>query len=227
LCELEVLLKENLEGEHGEGTADSVGFRQFMAEYQVSFPMASLDSTRELRKALDQLASWLKSPAGGAAFESAFLLTGTWGSGKTHGICDAALHRHQQGHPSIVVFGHAFGGQPNPWTRFQEELALPASLTRDGVLDALNSAAEASGSLLIIWIDAINETKPLRYWHDHLSAFADAISQRPFLRLCVACRSSYAEYCVPSLAEWRRSEHQGFLGNERAAARAFFQYYDL
>jgi len=32
---------------------------------------------------------------------------------------------------------------------------------------------------------------------------------------------------VPSLAEWRRSEHQGFLGNERAAARAFFQYYDL
>jgi hypothetical protein len=224
ISELEVTLKNNLETQHGWGTADSVGFRQFMAEYEVSFPMASLDSVREVKKTLDQLSIWLNTPAGWAAFESTLLLTGMWGSGKTHGICDAAIRRLKEGRLSVVAFGHRFDSG-NPWTRLREELALPTNLPRDRLLDVLNSAAEASGNIMILWLDAINETKPLRYWRERLAAFADAVARRPFLRLCVSCRTSYAEYCVPKLADWYCAEHQGFSGNEYEATRAFFEHY--
>jgi hypothetical protein len=227
LAQLDATLKQDLESQHGAGTGDSIRFRQFMAEYQVSFPMASLDTVREVQKILNQLATWFSSPGCWPAFESSLLLTGIWGSGKTHGICDAAIRRLECGQLSVVVFGHAFAGEPNPWSRFRDELALPVSLTRDGVLDLLNSAAEASGHSLIIWVDAINETKPQRYWRGHLAAFADAIAQRPFLRLCVSCRTSYTPYCVPDPPNWYQAEHKGFLGNEHEATQAFFDNYNL
>lgn len=227
LSELETSLKEDLEAKHGSGTADSVGFRQFMAEYQVSFPMASLDSVRELKKSLEGLGAWLKSPEGWAAFERTLLVTGAAGAGKTDGICDAAVRRLEQGRLSLVLFGHQFKGDPDPWTRVREQLGLSPNLTRDGMLDALNSAAEASGHVMILWIDAINETKPLRYWRDRLGSFSEAIGRWPFLRLCIACRTSYVEYCVPSFLGWYRAEHKGFSGNEITAVNAFFRHYGL
>src|SRR5207302_1379792 len=100
-------------------------------------------------------------------------------------------------------------------------------LGQDGLLDALNSAAEASGHIMIIWLDAINETKPLRYWRERLLTFADAVSRRPFLRLCATCRTSYAAYCIPEGEALYRAEHGGFAGIEREACSAFFAHYDL
>lgn len=227
LQELEAGLRADLETRHGQGSAESPGFRQFMAEYEVSFPAANLDTVHDVAKALDSLAEWLDSPEGWPAFESTFLVTGIAGSGKTHGACDAAVKRLQQGRLSIVTFGHNFGGQPDPWTRVREYLGVPGTLGRDGLLDALNAAAEASGHILIIWLDAINETKPIRYWRDHLRSFADAISRRPFLRLCVTCRTSFASHSVPDGASWYQAEHVGFAGIEREACQAFFEHYHL
>ncbi|MBZ5672399.1 MAG: hypothetical protein LAO04_22090 [Acidobacteriia bacterium] len=226
LSELESQLKEDLESQHGEG-ADSPGFRQFMSEYEVSLPAANLDSVRDLIKVINNLAEWLNSPAAWPAFESTLLLLGIAGSGKTHGVCDAAARRLLERRLSIVTFGHLFGGEPDSWTRLRECLGLPGILGRDGLLDALNSAAEASGHIMIIWLDAINETKPLRYWRERLLTFADVVSRRPFLRVCATCRTSYAAHCIPEGDALYRAEHRGFAGIEREACRAFFAHYDL
>lgn len=226
LYELESKLKDDLEIAHGKG-ADSAGFRQFMSEYQVSFPAGNLDSVRDLIKTVDSLSKWLNSPAAWLAFESKFLLLGIAGSGKTHGVCDAASRQLLNGQLSIVTFGHIFGGEPDPWSRLREYLGLPGTLGRDGLLDALNAAGEASGHVLIIYLDAINETKPLRYWRERLLSFAEAIIRRPFLRLCVTCRTSFVPNCVPTDENLYRAEHQGFSGIEREACRAFFTHYEL
>ena len=227
LSALESQLAEELDRKHGEGTADSPGFRQFSAQYMVSFPAANLDNVRDTIKAFESLDSWLNSPAGWPAFESSMLLLGAAGSGKTHGVCDAAVRRLEDGRFSLVLFGHDFRGEPEPWTRVRERLGLPPTLGRDGLLDALNSAAEASGNLLIIWIDAINETKPLRYWREQLLPFAEAVQRRPFLRLCATCRTSFTAHCIPETDRLFRAEHQGFAGIEREACQAFFAHYDL
>ncbi|MBI3249539.1 MAG: hypothetical protein HYZ50_23805 [Deltaproteobacteria bacterium] len=227
LASLESRLAGSLEAQHGSGRADSPGFRQFMAEYMVSFPAANLDNVRDIITASRELRDWLQSPVCSLAFERTFVLTGAAGSGKTHGVCDVAHHRFSEGLLTCVIFGHAFRGEPDPWTRMLETLGLPITLGMNGLLNVLNAAGEASGSLLILCIDAINETRPLRYWRERLAAVSQAVQRRPYLRLCVTCRTSFVPYCLPEGYPLPVIEHAGFAGVEREACKAFFQHYGL
>ncbi len=226
LASLETDLLNDFDGEHG-ARADSSRFRQFMAEYNVSFPAANLDSARDTNKALMDLHDWLQSPAGSLAYERVFVLSGVAGSGKTHGVCDAVMHRFSEGFLTCMAFGHEFRGGPDPWTRLRESLGLPNTLGMDDLLDLLNDAGETSGSLLILCIDAVNETRPLRYWRDRLPAVVQAIQQRPHLRLCVTCRTPFIPYCLPDGHGLTILEHSGFVGIEREACREFFNHYGL
>jgi len=224
---IESQLVTDLEQKHGKGKADSPGFRQFMAEYMVSFPAANLDHTRETIAALADLQEWLRSPACSLAYETVFVLSGIAGSGKTHGVCDIADQRYKDDRLTCVLFGHEFRGEPDPWTRLTETLGLPHALGMDAVLDALNAAAEASGSILFLCIDAINETRPLRYWRERLPSFLQAIQRRSYLRLCVTCRTSFLPYCLPDHPDIPIIEHIGFAGVERDACQIFFRHYGL
>ena len=224
---IESLLATDLEERHGKGKADSPGFRQFMAEHMVSFPAANLDHTREAIAALTDLYDWLHSPACSLAYETVFVLSGIAGSGKTHGVCDTADQRYKDGRLTCVLFGHEFRGEPDPWTRLTETLGLPHTLGMDAVLDALNAAAEASASLLILCVDAINETRPLRYWRERLPSFIQAIQRRPYLRLCITCRTSFLPYCLPDRPDIPIIEHTGFAGVECDACQIFFRHYGL
>lgn len=220
-------LAADLEASCGKGVADSKRFRSFMAEYQVSFPAANLDAVRELQKSWRAFSEWLSSPAGFLAFRKVFVLCGVGGSGKTHGIYDIAQKRLAAGAYTCVVFGHQFSGDPDPWTRFAESLGLPLTLGRDGILDALNAAAECSGKKLVICIDAVNETRPRDYWFSRLEEFASAATLRPHLKLCVSCRTSFLPVCLPRVFADRAIEHKGFAGMEREACNAFFHHYGL
>jgi hypothetical protein len=149
LATVERSLAADLDAAHGEGSADSKRFRTFMAEYQVSFPAANLDAVREAREKWHAFSEWLSSPTGFLAFRQVFVLSGSGGAGKTHSLCDIAQRRLADGAYTCVVFGHQFGGEPDPWTRFAESLGIPLTLGREGALDALNAAAECSGKKLV------------------------------------------------------------------------------
>ena len=227
LADLESKLIDDLEAKYPDRFADTPGFRQFMAEHMVSFPAANLDDIRGLNRALRDLHDWLRSPSCSLSCERAFVLSGAAGSGKTHGACDTASIRIGESLLTCVIFGHQFGGEPDPWTRLLETLGLPLSLGRDGFLDMLDTAGETSRYPVLLFIDAINETRPLRYWRDQLQAVIHAIRLRPHLRVGVACRTSYAPYCLPDGHELPIVEHTGFAGIEREACRAFCEYYGL
>lgn len=226
LHSIEAELAHDLNHKHGDGVADSPGWRQHMAEWFASLPAANLDSTRAVLSTLDALVDWLDSPSCALGFETAFVLTGSAGSGKTHGVCDIALQRLDDRLRTCIIFGHKFHGEPDPWTRIAETMGLPG-LGQDQLLDAMNSAGEATGQPLIVCIDAINETKPLGYWRGHLMALLQAVRSRPFLRVCIVCRTPYLSACLPEGNELRRVEHQGFKGRERDACRSFCEHYGL
>ena len=211
---------------HGTGAADSPSFRQYMAEWMASLPAANLDSTRNVVEALHALIEWLDSPAFALAFETSFVLTGKAGSGKTHGVCDIAHQRREEGLRTCLLFGHQFMNEPDPWTRIAETLGL-IGLGRDRLLDAMDSAGEASGSPLLVCIDAINETKPLGYWRNHLMPMLQAVRSRRFLRVCIVCRTPYALACLPEQNKLIQVEHRGFSGHERDACRAYCKHYGL
>lgn len=226
LIALETYIRGDLERKYGS-QVDSAGFRQWMAEYNLSFPTSNLDFTRDAIKAYQELDNWLKSPEGCLAFSHGLILTGVAGSGKTHGICDVANYRLNNGLLTCITFGHLFGGNPDPWTRMLELLGLPINLGINGFLDLMNTAAEATGSLLLLCIDAVNETRPLRYWKNHLLNIIYEIEKRPYLRLCITCRTAFILSSLPEKHSLPVFEHQGFTGIEHNACNVFFQHYGL
>ena len=224
---IEGALVRDIEDRHGAGLADSPGWRQFMAEYGASFPAGHLDGVRELANALETFTAWLGSPESTLAFQDVFVLDGDPGTGKTHGICDAALRRHEDSLRTCIIFGHEFGGQPQPWSRVAESLGLSGSIGPDPLLDCLNAAGEASGLPLLLCIDAINETKPLSYWKNHLASMVGRVRARPYLRLCLVCKTTFLNHCLPDHRDYPVVTHRGFVGIEREACQAYFSHFRL
>ena len=224
---IEGALVRAIEDKHGAGLADSPGWRQIMAEHFVSFPAAHLDGVRDLAKAIETLATWLRSPESALAFRDVFVLDGDPGSGKTHGICDVARRRHHDSLRTCIVFGHEFGGQPEPWSRVAESLGLSGSIGPDRLLDCLNAAGEASGLPLLLCIDAINETKPLSYWKNHIASMAGRVRARPYLRLCLVCKTTFLDHCLPDHRDYPVVTHLGFVGIEREACQAYFSHFRI
>lgn len=227
LAELDSKMSKDFDAKHGAGKSNSKSFRRFMAEHMCTFPAGNLDSVRDSATAFKKMQEWLLSPSGFLIFRRAFVLGGAGGSGKTHGICDVAHSRHGRGERSCIVYGHQFNGEPAFWTRLSESLGLGATIGKDKLLDALAAAGEASGKPLIVFVDAINETRPRTYWLPWLDALAGEIAKRSFLKLCVSCRSSFYAACLPASCRFPLVEHTGFEGIEREACNAFFSYYDL
>lgn len=204
---------------------DNKRWRSFMSEYMVSFPAACLDLTRETQEMLNELMLFIESRNFQLTSEKVFVLSGIGGSGKTHSICDIAVQRLNCNLLSCIAFGDQFAGNPDEWTRFAEALGLK-NLGNDQLLDALNAAAQQSGKPMIIFIDAINETIPRTYWTNRIVAFADEIVRRPYLKLCISCRTSFNLICL-SESQFCTIEHTGFKGHEREACNAFFNFYKL
>ena len=174
----------------GESVVDSPGFRQYMAEYQVSFPAAHVDAARDLLRELRALETWLEGASGRLPEADVMLIRGVAGVGKTHAIVDEAVRRQEIGYRSFVLFGEDFRTGHDPWTKVAATLGL-GGIGRDELLGAMDASAEASGSVSIIFIDALNETRPdRRAWRAWLSTMAAQIARYENLKLCVSCRDS-------------------------------------
>jgi len=224
-AELEPKLKQQLEETHG-AHADTPGFRQYQAEYNATFPMASLDGLRELLRILERFADTLTSDEPLLPSSKRVLVHGPAGIGKTHGILDVAYSRHIHDLFTIVLFGEDLNDS-DPWSRIPAKLSL-GQLGWNTLLDALDAAGEVSGYPLLICIDAINETSPDRKrWNAWLGPLSEQIGRRDNLKLCVTCRDAYLRESVPEAYLSPAVEHNGFAGQEQEAAFQFFRHYGL
>ena len=223
---LEKKIKSSLEELHG-ANADTPGFRQYSAEYQVSFPMAPLDSIRELITEIQQIFNLVDSQIGNLPSSSIMLVHGPAGIGKTHAAVDILQDRFDRNLLSTVVFGEDFSDN-DPWTRIIAKLGLSGTIGRDEFLDALNAAGESSGRPFILFVDALNETQPdRRRWANWLPPMIKAVEKYSFLKLCVTCRDTYLRDVVPSWQSIPNVVHNGFAGREYDAISQFFQHYGL
>ena len=220
-------LEEGIDEQYESGSSRSRNWRQIMAEHAGGFPAAHLDCANVLLGEVSDILDWMNSESCFLAFKQAVILAGDPGSGKTHGICDVAKSRSAKGIYSCIVFGHQFNGNPDPWTRLAESLGLPVTFGRDRLMDCLNVVGEASGSPVVVFIDAINETEPSRYWNDIIASIIEEFENHAYLRLCLVCRSNMLDWCVPENINISVVTHRGFEGFSRVACESFFRHYEL
>jgi len=219
--ELEPLVKASLEQKHGKN-ADSKGYRQYAAEYLVSFPMAPLDHLRDLIHALRQI----KQLELELYISPIMLVRGPAGIGKTHGVIDVAKTRLNAGLHSCVVFGEDFG-DGDPWIRIAHKLGL-CDAGRDQLLEILDAAGESTGHPLIIFIDALNETSPDRTrWKTWLPPIVEQIRRYSFVKVCLTCRDTYLRDVFSFPIAIPQVSHNGFAGKIHEAIFQFFKYYGL
>ena len=185
-----------------------------------------LRSLEELRDCLHNLSTWVTDHSVDLASRPAILLTGPAGNGKTHLFCDIARRRVEEGLPSLVLLGEQMG-EGNVWDHLRGRLGLVCS--RDVLLGALDSAAEAADCRAVIFIDAINEATEVK-WQAELPSMLTVVARYWRVAIAVSCRTTYVDLLVRSdLYPGRidRIEHDGFASRLFEALTAFCRHYGI
>jgi len=217
---------DDLVANHGDN-ADTPGFRQVEAEYNVSFPAAKLDTSRELLAVLRKLEEWLESPDARLPRSKVMLLRGSAGVGKTHAIIDHALHRYSEGQLCLVFYGEDFAGG-EPWEVMVRKLGLPGDIGRDEFWSMIDTIGESTRIPALICIDALNESQDRSRWKQAwLPTLRQQVIQFPWLKLCISCRDTYLDEVIEDESEIPCFEHNGFVGREFEAIQKFFEFYQL
>lgn len=178
--------------------------------------------------ALNRYDDFMASTATLAASRRALLITGEAGQGKTHMFCDAGETAIERGQPALVLLAGRFSPR-TLWTSIQEQLGLP-NVGRDVLIQALSAAGEASGSPVVLLVDALNESDEASVWQVELPALRAALQLSPWLALGVSCRSTYRRLVLPTEGlgdAFAEIDHPGFRGRELEATEQFFSAFGI
>lgn len=163
----------------------------------------------------------------------ALFLTGDWGTGKTHLLCDVAARRLAEGRPTVLLLGQELD-DGNPKDAILGQLDL-SGLTMPEFLAALNTAGRVAGCRSLLLLDAVNDVRRRQQVRNFLGGLAAEVSEYSHLAVAVSCRSSYVREVLPQSPNgsspgdfgFVESEHHGFRGLEFEAATAFFNHWGL
>lgn len=176
--------------------------------------------------AIHDVEDFLVSSSAELADRPAMLLTGEAGNGKTHLFCDVAQRRIEAGLPTIAVLGQQLD-RGDVWTQIVQRLGIRC--TRDELLGALDTLAEAVGGRALIFLDAINEASEID-WRTELPVMLAAIDRYPRLGIAVSCRTTYERQLIRDdlvPAQLSRLDHEGFAPRLFEALTAFCYYYSI
>ena len=165
---------------------------------------------------------FLETKAVKAAEAKAALLYGEAGIGKSHLLCDISLRRIKNNLPTLFLLGSQYNGG-NPIELIKDAIDLKG-YKNNQVLEAIDAAGEASGSRVLIVIDAINEGLNREDWRNHIKSFLSELSKFNCISILLSCRSTYLKYILPENIKEESLvpiKHPGFEGHENRAAEKY------
>lgn len=164
------------------------------------------------------------SPAFKALMDPFLLVTGGWGTGKTHLLCDVTLDRIRRGQATALILAKNFRGH------VLDDVCerIKAGITQNDLLDQLQQAADKLGERSIVVVEGVNEGSR-KEWRTAISDLCTMVADRPGVALVVTCRTPFEEVAIAPKDRGRFHEvgHRGFDDQEFDAQAAFFQYYEL
>lgn len=190
---------------------------------------ARINKLREFEYSAAALQDFIQSTTAKLSNHPILMLDGEAGIGKSHLLADVIANRNKDGQISIFLLGQHFVTDEDPWTQIFKQLKIRCSV--EEFLGALNAKAEAPGSRLIIFIDAINEGRGKYFWDKNIKSFIKQILKYKWLGLVLSVRSSYLDLIIP---EDDRTEdlllehtHYGFRDIEYESTKLFFENYGI
>jgi len=188
---------------------------------------SDMRAVSDVRAAVQGLIEYLDGPSGRCLRgENSLLLLGSWGTGKTHLLCDIARQRLQVDTPALLVMASSLPTVPD----LLDGIALSTGLAASGaeLLNQLGRLGKATNTRALLMIDAINEGNQ-EAWRKQLARLAGSVSQLPHLGLVVSCRRPFDEAIVTEQAASRllSLEHYGFQDQEFDAQLEYFSFYQL
>ena len=183
-----------------------------------------LNAIGQCLSALRDELEYTREPAFKALFDPLLLISGEWGTGKTHLLCDITQGRINSGQITLLALAKNFEGHVvnDLCARIEAELAANA------VFDRLDKLAKQSSERAVVLIDGVNEGRR-KEWREAIAALQSLIERRPHIALIVTCRTPFEPIAIndENLQRFNRIAHRGFDDQEFDAQAAFFQHYKL
>ena len=181
----------------------------------------------DLMRAVEDLIQYLTGAPGKLLSDrNTLLLLGSWGTGKTHLLCDIAKERIEAGAPALLILASSLPRGID----LLDGAAMSTGLATSGdeLLSELNRVGEATQTRSLLMFDAINEGDR-EAWHQQLGPIAAKVSSLSHVGLVVSCRRPFNESLVTPAAKTHlvSIEHHGFEDQEFDAQLEFFSFYDL
>lgn len=152
------------------------------------------------------------------------LVSGEWGTGKTHLLCDVTQERIGRGQATVLLLAKNFQG------RVVSEICgrIEANRTAEEVFDQLQEAARSLGERAVVIVDGVNEGRR-REWRQAVTALQALVADRREIGLIITCRTPFEAVAIAQedLNKLHKVTHHGFDDQEFDAQAAFFQYYNL
>ena len=167
---------------------------------------------------------YIQSPAFKVLFDPYLLLSGEWGTGKTHLLCDFTQNRIGRSQATVLVLAKNFQGSVVAEICSRIETGRTAA----EVFDRLEELAYATAERVVIILDGVNEGRRTE-WREAVTTLQALVADRPNIGLIVTCRTPFEPIAIKQkdLKKFHKVIHLGFDDQEFDAQAAFFQYYKL
>ncbi|MBU3594579.1 hypothetical protein ICN42_10810 [Polynucleobacter sp. 71A-WALBACH] len=166
----------------------------------------------------------IQNPAFKVLFDPQILVSGEWGTGKTHLMCDFTQDRIDRSQATVLVLAKNFQGSVVSEICAQIE----AGSTVATVFDRLEELAKETAERAIIIIDGVNEGRR-HEWREAVAKIQLLVADRPNIGLIITCRTPFEPIAIErkGLEKFHKITHIGFDDQEFDAQAAFFRHYNL
>lgn len=220
---------ENLEREASErvraGTVPGAA-QAIAVSTQTSSIRSNIHDLRQIAQELNELAQRFEGSPGVLLVNRLCLLSGQWGTGKTHFLCDFAKHRLGQRRPVLLLLAKTFQGARGILSTLAATTGIATSI--EEMLDYLEALGAASEERVLVIVDGINEG-PRGPWRTAVDELAALLATRRHVALVVSCRSPFEHHAFSDvlLPQMEKIVHRGFDDQEFDAQAEFFRYYEV
>lgn len=167
---------------------------------------------------------YTQSSAFKVLFDPKLLVSGEWGTGKTHLLCDVTQDRIGRSQATVLVLAKNFQGSVVAEICGRIEIGRTAV----EVFDRLEELAYETAERAVVILDGVNEGRR-REWREAVTTLQALVADRPNIGLIVTCRTPFEPIAIKQkdLEKFHKVMHLGFDDQEFDAQAAFFQYYNL